>query len=588
MKFRTRLLLFLAIMLAALGLALYLVAEHSFRKTATLEQQQLLNEHNDYLSTLFNDTSIPFPILFSYASTHQLRITVIALDGAVLFDSEEDPKGMDNHIWREEVEEAKQEGRGFAIRTSATTGEPMYYATRLLPSSLIIRSAAFSASTSSWEELFLSRYLSFLLAFIAITLLFGLLLVRQLTKPLSLLVEQAKGYGEGKLHGNVLFDGPKELETLSQTMSLMAQRLSTEMEDLETAKSRSATTLETMREGVLLLDKTKRVILENSAAVSFLGKGDTLLSLIHENMVIWAVDESLSHGTVRQVKMEKAGKTFQTVCAPIIMGNETKGAVLTITDISELSRLEQVRKDFVANVSHELKTPLTSLMGFSDILSQKDLDDQERIHYAEVLHRSALHMESIISDLLTLASLEKEHFPIPFAPALAEAIVNEAVETTAYKAKEKRISVVEEQDLPPDFTFPCSANLLVQALSNLLTNAILYSGEGTLVTLRTRQEGKRILFSVQDQGCGIAKEEQQRIFERFYRVDKARSRKAGGTGLGLSIVRHIAMIHHGTITVESALGRGSLFTLSLPVEGLIDQLPKRKDERFGPESPTYC
>ncbi|MDY5930872.1 MAG: ATP-binding protein [Candidatus Ornithospirochaeta sp.] len=237
-------------------------------------------------------------------------------------------------------------------------------------------------------------------------------------------------------------------------------------------------------------------------------------------------------------------------------------AVLTITDVTKIEHLATVRQDFVSNVSHELKTPLTAIIGFSETLSEQDLTPDQVHGFARIIHKNSLHMQGIISDLLLLTSLDRSDILPTMENTTDIRILSEVDSYTSFKAEAKRISVIYSSI---GVNVTCNESLIVQALINLVVNAISYSPENSIVRVSVDRTPKHIHFIVSDQGCGISIEDQARIFERFYRVDKARSRESGGTGLGLSIVRHIAIIHAGTITVESQEGKGSVFTLSLPI-----------------------
>jgi two-component system phosphate regulon sensor histidine kinase PhoR len=235
--------------------------------------------------------------------------------------------------------------------------------------------------------------------------------------------------------------------------------------------------------------------------------------------------------------------------------------------VTLLRKLERVRRDFVANVSHELRTPIQLIKGFSETLREGgELEPEERERYLAIVERNALRMESLIEDLLSLARLEQEGTLWLKRESLGiEALVEEAVSAIESKAAAKGIFITRK--VSPDLRASVNAGLVVEALVNLLDNAVKYSPPGTTVSLRAEEaEGRRVSIAVQDRGIGIPKSELPRVFERFYRVDKARSRELGGTGLGLSIVRHIALAHGGDVEVESWEGEGSRFTIHLPID----------------------
>ena len=584
MRFRTSLVILLCVAILAIGLFSILVADGSLRTTDEKQQMTAAEGHTAFLSSCFSpDGSFDKTLFDRYGKEHKLRLSVIETDGTVLYDSMENASDMDNHLWREEVKEALQNGTGDSSRTSTTTGERTFYAARTTNSTpmLVIRVAILSSTTLLWRQLFFSSYLPLLLVAMLVSLICAFLLVSHLTRPLTNLTDAAKRYGKGDLEGKLWIEGPKEITALADTMETMASELNEKITELENARSTYAAILASMTEGVVLLDRKKQVLLENDASELFLGKGKNLLELLPEPSILEAVDKTLEKGTVEKVEREHAGKTFQMTISPIDEKGTIVGTVMTIEEITEIKKLELVRKDFVSNVSHELKTPLTSLVGFSDILSGKELTDGERIHYAEIIHRSAEQMQSIISDLLTLASLEKEHASIPLSSYPVQSIIDETLSRLDYLAKEKHAVIIVDNPLERGTTVPCNPSLLVQALLNLVANAILYSKEPAEVRIVASVSDAMLSLCVIDHGCGIAKEDQERVFERFYRVDKARSRKEGGTGLGLSIVRHIALVHGGNVSLLSELGKGSTFTLSIPKDDRISSLMEKSDALYG-------
>ena len=241
---------------------------------------------------------------------------------------------------------------------------------------------------------------------------------------------------------------------------------------------------------------------------------------------------------------------------------DDKYAIISIYDITKIERLDKVRQDFVSNVSHELKTPLTAITGFAETLSDEELSKEEIRGFARIILKNSSHMQRTIEDLLLLTSLDRNEISEAMERTSDEKILMEVKAYTQYKAESKSVSVTYEA---AGAEAVCSESLIVQAVMNLVVNAISYSPQGSNVSVKTREKNGMLEFIVSDHGYGISEEDIPRIFERFYRVDKARSRESGGTGLGLSIVRHIAIIHHGTIKAESMLGEGSVFTLSIPV-----------------------
>ena len=343
-------------------------------------------------------------------------------------------------------------------------------------------------------------------------------------------------------------------------------------------KDRYLQIIEAMGEGVLLISRKHRIALANRSAETMLGlssalRGKRLEELFSGSELAEHVD-SVFHTKARQifrissyhnaigddaVVRGKGREKQYEFCITLL---DDKYAVAMFSDVTMLERLEMVRQDFVSNVSHELKTPLTAIAGFAETLAEESLSDEERKGFARIIQKNATHMQRIIADLLLLTSLDRAEIAPAMERTTDTRLLQEVKAYTQYKASTKEISVTYSSS---DETILCSESLIVQALINLVVNAISYSPQQSEVTVSTRRKGDMLEFIIADNGFGISEDDIPRIFERFYRVDKARSREGGGTGLGLSIVRHIAIIHKGTIKVESKLGEGSVFTLSLPV-----------------------
>lgn len=585
MKLRGQQAIIVASLLLLAGLLAFITADQSFRYVTDRLSEENLHRHSAYLKESIEASNAWDPAeLNRYASSHQVRLTVIDPDGTVQYDSQENPQAMDNHAYRTEVKAALETGSGEDRRTSATSGKSTLYQAQLLALSppVILRVGLEQQSVSVWRRVFVSRFTPILLAALIFSLAVSLILMDGISKPLTHIAEVAKAYGNGQLDRRIWIDGPDEVKMVGSTLQSMAEQLSTQMNRLETDRSRFSTILETMTEAVILVDPKKQVILSNGEAKRRFGTGKTLMEMIPDSDLLSLCGDTLESNRTGSCTVKNEKAIFQASIAPIHMEGLVTGAVITLSDITNLKHLEQVRKDFVANVSHELKSPLTSILGFSDILTSKDLSEEERIKFASIVKANSERMMGIIQDLLTLASLERDETTIPMQPSPLGVIIEETLTGATYKADRKSITLKVDNPLPADTQVYGSQSLLVQALLNLVINAILYSPEHTIVTLEVRKEGRMISFAIIDHGVGIAKEDQERIFERFYRVDKARSRSVGGTGLGLSIVRHVAMIHKGTVTVQSKLGEGSTFTFTIPLEGKIGELQEKSDRMLEP------
>jgi two-component system phosphate regulon sensor histidine kinase PhoR len=358
----------------------------------------------------------------------------------------------------------------------------------------------------------------------------------------------------------------------------MAEEIEKRIQESTRRREEIETIFTCMREGVIVLDQHLRVYQANRAAFLMVGKtevpadfvGSPLLELFPLSELKTFVDQMLQHNTSFEGTVsswDRNQKKFQVYGAPLL---NSQRYILVLHDITHLSRLEQIRKDFVANVSHELRTPITSIKGFVETLQDGAGEDpQLRRRYLDIIARHTIRMEHIIEDLLSLARIEQQEGRVlDTEDTNLNAMLKEVIELFEPPAKEKNIEVI--LSCPQGLTLKLNPSLFEQALANLLDNAIKYSPPDTRTTIEVRDLPAEIQILFRDEGNGIPARDLDRIFERFYRVDKSRSREAGGTGLGLSIVKHVVQLHGGTVSVHSVEGVGSTFTIHLPKK--LDQV----------------
>jgi two-component system phosphate regulon sensor histidine kinase PhoR len=481
------------------------------------------------------------------------RITLISRNGQVIFDTEADTANIENHLDRPEFQATVRNGTGFSIRRSATLGK--YY---------IYTAAAINDSDGRFTGVlrlsnlipgFFTRLLSTTLPFLAL----GFLIIMGICLSLYHFTRYQSNLVQLKL--NV------ELEKKTAELKQIIEKAETENLHREVI-------LDSMFDGVLTLDNKLNIIHANQRLCSLFDQNReyrnmSLVEFSHSAELEKAANIVLSTGRPYEFTFKRYNgklQQFQGFAAPLNAGPRTPpGIIMVLGDISRLVKLEQIRKDFAANVSHELRTPIQVIQGFSENILNSQPDEYEQIlHFAEIIKKNARAMDNLTSDLLTLVSLEN---PDAERPPLEEAamdnIISEAVDIVAVAAKEKNISI--SVSCPPDFKVQAYSSLLVQAIVNLLDNSIKYSGKDSPITVLAFKEREQLIIEVKDKGIGIPAEHIDRIFERFYRADRSRSREAGGTGLGLSIVRHIALLHRGIVEAESHTGEGSTFRLKLPL-----------------------
>lgn len=538
----------------------------------------------------------------AYAESTATRITLIAHDGQVLFDSEFDISQLNNHLWRQEVQEALDKGSASSERTSATENLPVLYYARSVenhPTIAVIRVSKTLSQLSGYKETYQQMFLGNLAILVLLLLGITTVSIMLLTKPLKKIQTLAKHYAQGNLNERLSIQSPKEMADLASSMQHMASLLKTNRDRLETSHNRLQAIMDNLHEGILLLDSNLVIEVANLEAVKLLGgdpTGRRLGEVISSAEVLSACNTCSKDGTATSLTVAKynhlygesailvgkrKARTLRFLCSPLTQSKGlNKSLVVSIQDMTELTRLEQIRKDFVANVSHELKTPITSITGFSEALLEARTE-QQLWQFGQVIHRQASNMKRIVDDLLLLSSLEQSNTHPTMTWTQVEQIIEETVQNCKYRFEEKQSTLTTQIDNPLGYEILCSGMLITQALTNLVMNALAYSSERSPVTLACHVDDLTATFSVKDEGIGIPVEDQERIFERFYRVDTARSRSQGGTGLGLSIVKHITGVHHGSIEVQSEVGKGSLFIMRLPRSGFeLPDLEERSNSLY--------
>lgn len=513
------------------------------------------------------------------------RITVIAETGEVLCDTDRAPAGMDNHGDRPEIRTALRGQIGTSIRYSHTTRKNMLYvAVPLQPGGNLSGVVRVSLPLTSMSDALRRVQGETLLGGLGIALvaaLVSLIVSRRITRPLVEMKRGAELFAAGALQYRLPVDETEELGGLAQAMNAMASELDSKIQALTRQRSEQEAILSSMTEGLLAVSGEERILIINQAAGRMLGvnpdqvKDKTVPEALRNRELLDLLKKILSGRGPVEGELELAAgegqKIFLQVHAGLLLDSrqEKIGAVIAMNDVTRLRRLEEVRKEFVANVSHELRTPITSIKGFVETLQEGAIERREdALRFLAIIARQVDQMNAIIEDLLLLSRVEREEESESIAreEVRLKELIEGALEVCAVKAESKKIRLDLECD--PELTVRANSALLSQALVNLIDNAVAYSEPGQAVEVKAKLEDARLRIRVKDQGAGIPAEHLPRIFERFYRVDKARSRKLGGTGLGLAIVKHIVRAHHGQVTVESEPGKGSVFTISLPRNGL--------------------
>jgi len=511
------------------------------------------------------------------AAASGARVTLIAADGRVLADSESETSTMESHAQRPEVQEALQKGEGRGVRPSVSVKHDLiYYAFReYLPGDVpvIVRLALPTEGLAELLVQFRTNFLAGSLLIFVIAGAVGLLLSRSYADRVERLRKFSRRVAEGDFRPLPADGTGDALEALGASLNQTAGRLDRTICTLTEERNLSAAILGSMVEGVAVVNGAERLVFTNPGFASILGldvppvAGSSLLEVVRQTELIEAVrcvlageprvESEIATGTLRQ--------HFFAATVASVRAGDTSGAVIVLHDITELRKLERVRRDFVANVSHEFRTPLTAIQGFAETLIAGAMDDpQNRGRFLNIILEHARRLARLTEDLLKLSQMDADRLQLEVRPVKVPALVESCYETSRHRAADRELQLtMDVSDDLPDVAG--DARRLQEVLQNLIDNAIQYTLPGGKIHLTAEHKGSEVVFTVKDTGMGIPTADQPRIFERFYRVDAARSREAGGTGLGLAIAKHLVEVQDGRLWVESEVGVGSKFHFSVPL-----------------------
>jgi len=509
------------------------------------------------------------------------RITIILPNGKVAADSEENPADMENHSNRPEFKDAFEEGIGTSVRFSHTLDQNMMYlAVPIKEQGKILAVVRTSVPVVAVNEKLNDLNHKIILSAIIVAIcaaIATLIVSRRISQPIKQMKETAQRFALGQLELRVPLLKQGELTELAQALNEMAQQLQDRIQTITQQRNELKAILSSMVEGVVAIDSNGYIVNINEAAANFLNtdiakaQGSSIEEVIRNTEFQEFIKGILNEEQSGQTDIVLSGREDRIVRLDGANLTDSKGgksgAVIVISDMTRMRRLEDVRRDFVANVSHELRTPITSIKGFVETLLEGAIQNpQQAERFLKIIAKHSDRLNAIVEDLLSLSSLEEgsEKRKITFEKTSLKHVLDSVIAMSMIKAEVKDITI--DLDCDESIEVKINTNLLEQAILNLVDNAIKYSEPAGKVQIKAYRKNKTIVISVRDYGCGIPRIHQSRIFERFYVVDKSRSRKLGGTGLGLAIVKHIAEVHGGKVTIESSPGAGSTFFLHLPAE----------------------
>lgn len=511
--------------------------------------------------------------------TNQTRVTIILPSGRVVGDSFGTIETMENHKARPEIAEALAGKKGISIRYSATLDKNMMYIA--LPVirdggiSAVVRTAvSISAIDNEIQSVRNNILLTMMLTIVAAAIA-SLYVSRRIARPVEDMKNGAARFAKGRLDTKLAVPDSEELSELAVTMNQMAKNLDDKITEFKNRSMELEAVHSSMQEGVIAVDKNERIITINQAAAKILDfsvdelKSRSILEVVGNMELLHFIQRALStHEPVEDDIVLFGGRDLVLNIHSTTLyetGNRQMGTLIIFHDITRIRRLERMHKQFAANVSHELKTPLTTIKGFIEtiqgMLADNEIRESER--FLKIIHKNVDRMVDLINDLLALSRLERlQGTDIVFEDQNVGALIQAAVNTCDTRINEKNMQVMI--DCPENLIAMVDSSLLEQAVINLVDNAVKYSPLGSAVRITGGKQDGFVEIVVSDEGPGIGHDHLPKIFNRFYRVDKARSRQEGGTGLGLAIVKHIVHYHRGKIDVESIKGSGSSFKISIP------------------------
>lgn len=590
-KFRLKLtftiLILISFVLLLLGGFFAKVLERSYMETLSdlLRKEALLIAEAVHDPGIYRNKERLQERVEDFTRSTEARVTVIDAGGKVLTDTNYDPNDMENHATRPEFQDAMKGKSSMAMRFSETLGyQMMYISAPVWQNGQVVGVVRSAMSMESITDTIHSMWYS-LVTGLLVTLLIGSLISARIasgiTKPIEEITRVARNITQRQYESRVRIKASDEIGQLASAINFMASSLEQQMYEISENQQRLSGVLTNMTSGVIFVTESRRIMLVNPAVEKLLGtSGQELVGKLHieagKNFVLsQLIDRCIDTGEKFREEIHiyyPEERILDVNLAPYInFKGETKGVVTVLHDITDIRRLEKMRSDFVANVSHELRTPITSIKGFTETLLDGAMYEEELCrNFLQIISEESERLFRLIREILDLSKIEQKRIVMN----VTEVNINSLVEGTKTLLQEhiqrKRLRFVSPTT--KDVIMISDRDCMNQILLNLISNAVAYTPEGGTVKVEVSRDGESVTIVVADTGIGIPEGDIPRIFERFYRVDKARSRDSGGTGLGLAIVKHLIDALHGEIRVLSEEGKGTTFILVFPVNNFTEKL----------------
>ncbi|MFV0393367.1 MAG: ATP-binding protein [Coprobacillaceae bacterium] len=508
----------------------------------------------DYHLQQADDISLEIKELNELTYSNETRLTILDTKGNVIADSEKEI--TENHIDREEIQEALENGVGYAVRYSTTSKKRLLYTAYYREDYIVRLSIPYQGKLSNGMTLLLPLSTSVLVSLL-IAATVAKKLSNRLSKPAMEISQEVRKMNQREKMTFNTYEY-EEYNTVANALLRQEEIIQKTMNRLQLEKMKIATVLDQMNEGFILLDTSMMILIVNQKAKEVLNSGMQAKRSIHEYMF----NEHILEALKKDEEQQRVDLSLDERIYSCFINKVEYGVTLLFVDVTQSRQAAKMRQEFFSNVSHELKTPMTAIKGYSELLQADMVEDENmKQDMLDKIQNEVNHMSTLINDILTISRLETKDIQVQKMPLRIKPILEDAISSLFVEATKKEVTVYTSCE---DIMYEADVQHLHQILNNLVSNAIKYNKDGGNVTINIYEKINNMYIEVTDTGIGIPVSEQDRVFERFYRCDKARTRSIGGTGLGLAIVKHIVQFYHGTIQLQSNIDIGTTFTVILP------------------------